>query len=324
MRWRSPDPSAPAHLATRTVRAARQALLTTVDRLSEHRQWAWFLLTPSLVMVGAIVLYPALYGLALSFREMRLTRTDLGTGFVGLAHYRALLEDDVFWLALANTALWVVMAIGLELIHGLLSALALSRRLPGLGTMGVLIILPWFLPSVVVANMWALMLDSRLGVINELLVRAGLLDQYKAWFADPATALVTAVVVEVWHGFPFFTLLLLAALKGIPGELYEAAAVDGAGILQRFRHVTLPMLKMVIVAIVILRVISLVNSPDLLLILTGGGPGHATQVLSLYAFETAYRSFDFGYAGALSAVIFVLLMAFCYLYVRTSAGIRSS
>jgi multiple sugar transport system permease protein len=134
---------------------------------------------------------------------------------------------------------------------------------------------------------------------------------------------LAAVVVEAWHGFPFFTLLLLAALKGIPGALYDAAAVDGAGALQRFRYVTLPMLKMVIVAIVILRAISLVNSPDLLLILTSGGPGHATQVLSLYAFETAYRGFDFGYAGALSVVMFALLMALCYLYVRISGVLRS-
>jgi multiple sugar transport system permease protein len=341
MRWRSPDPGAPARqLSSHTrwgplARAGRQIHWAgaraavrphphvALGRLSEHPRWAWFLLAPSMVLVGTIILYPTLYGIVLSFREMRLIRPDLGTGFVGLAHYRALLDDGVFWLALAHTALWVAIAIGLELPFGLLSALALNRGLRGFGAIGLLIVLPWFLPSVVVANVWALMLDPRLGVINDLLVRAGLLAQYKAWFADPATALLAAVVVEAWHGFPFFTLLLLAALKGIPGELYDAAAVDGAGVLQRFRYVTLPMLKVVIVAIVILRAIGLVNSPDLLLILTSGGPGHATQVLSLYAFETAYRGFDFGYAGALSVVMFVLLMALCYLYVRISGVLRS-
>ena len=131
-------------------------------------------------------------------------------------------------------------------------------------------------------------------------------------------ARVTAVVVESWHSFPFFTLLLIAALRGIPDEMHQAAAVDGATAIQRFWHITLPMLKVVIVAAVVLRVIGLVNSPDLLLILTSGGPGHATMVLSLYAFETAYRGFDFGYAGALAVIMLLLLMVFAWAYVRVS------
>ena len=292
--------------------------LRILSRHSEDRHWALYLLVPSLVIIAAIVLYPMLYGIGLSFREMRLTRPDLGTGLVGLRHYRALLADEVFGIALGHTVLWVVIAVGLELTLGLASALALDRRRRWLNAMALLILIPWFLPTVVTANMWALMLDPRLGVINDLLGRLGLLGEYKAWFADPRTALLTAVVVEAWRGFPFFTLLLLAALKGIPDELYDAAAVDGASAMQRLWHIKLPMLRMVIVATVVLRVIGLVNSPDLLLILTGGGPGHATQVLSLYAFEIAYRSFDFGYASAVSTVMFAALMACCYLYVRVS------
>ena len=292
--------------------------LRILSRHSDDRHWALLLLVPSLVIIVAIVLYPMLYGIGLSFREMRLTRPDLGTGLVGLRHYRALLADEVFGIALRNTVLWVVIVIGLELALGLASALALDRRRRWLNAMAVLILIPWFLPTVVAANIWALMLDPRLGVINDILVRLGLLGEYKAWFADPRTALLTAAVVEVWRGFPFFTLLLLAALKGIPDELYDAAAVDGATAMQRLRHIKLPMLRMVIVATVVLRVISLVNSPDLVLILTGGGPGHATQVLSLYAFEIAYRSFDFGYASAVSVVMFAALMVCCYLYVRVS------
>jgi multiple sugar transport system permease protein len=292
--------------------------LTALSRHSEDRHWALLLLAPSLVIIAAIVLYPMLYGIGLSFREMRLTRPELGTGVVGLRHYRALLADEVFGIALRNTMLWVLLAVGLELTLGLASALALDRGRRWLNAMTVLILIPWFLPTVVAANIWALMLDARLGVINDVLVRLGVLGEYKAWFADPRTALVTAAMVEVWRGFPFFTLLLLAALKGIPDELYDAAAVDGATAMQRLWHIKLPMLKMVIVAIVVLRVISLVNSPDLVLILTGGGPGHATQVLSLYAFEIAYRTFDFGYASAVSAVTFAALMVCCYLYVRVS------
>jgi multiple sugar transport system permease protein len=163
-----------------------------------------------------------------------------------------------------------------------------------------------------------MMLDPRLGVINDVLVRIGVLETYRAWFAEPDYALLAALLVEIWHGFPFFALLILAALKAIPGDLYEAAACDGARAWRQFVHVTLPQLRMIIVASVVLRVISLVNSPEILLILTGGGPGRSTQVLSLYAFLKAYKEFNFGYASALATVMFLLLMLFSWAYVRLS------
>lgn len=296
--------------------------LGPLGRLSESRRWAYYLLLPSLVLILAVVLYPTLWGMVLSVREMRLNRVDLGTGFVGLKHYVALVHDPVFWLSLQNTVVWVAGAAVGELLLGLLTALVLNTSLPGFRMFGIMVLLPWFLPNVVAGHMWALMLDPRLGVLNDILVRVGILGSYKAWFADPDMAMFAAMVVEVWHGFPFFALLLLAALKGIPGDLYEAAATDGAGLWRQFVHITLPQLRVVIVATVVLRVISLVNSPDILLILTGGGPGRSTQVLSLYAFLKANKEFNFGYASALSVVMFLLLMVFSYAYVRLSNAMR--
>ncbi|WP_337268566.1 carbohydrate ABC transporter permease [Oryzifoliimicrobium ureilyticus] len=293
----------------------RRGLLTKISDLSETRYWVGLLLFPSLILLILVVAYPTLYGFVLSIREMRLTRPGLN-GWVGPKHYLAILSDRIFWISLKNTVIWVTSAIAIEVTLGFAAALALNRNLPGTRIFGVLILLPYFLPNVVAGHMWALLLDPRLGVINDLLVRLGVLSAYKAWFADPTTALAATILVEAWHGFPFFALLFLAGLKGIPEDLYKAAAVDGAGVAQQFRLITVPMLKTVITAAVILRVISLVNSPDLLLVLTGGGPGNATQVLSLYAFQTAYREFNFGYAGALSVVMFIILMAFAILYIR--------
>jgi multiple sugar transport system permease protein len=289
-----------------------------IGELSETRYWMYLLLLPSLILILAVVLYPTIYGMQLSFREMRLNRPALGTGFVGLKHYLRLYTDAVFWTALWNTAVWATAAIALEFLLGLVAALALNRSLPGTKILGVLILLPYFLPNVVAGHMWSLLLDPRLGVINDVLLRIGIIDTYKAWFADPATAMAAAILVEAWHGFPFFALLLLAGLKGIPGDLYKAADIDGAGWFAQLRLITLPMLKTVIAAAVILRVIGLVNSPDLLLILTNGGPGRTTQVLSLYAFQVAYKDFNFGYAAALSVVMFVLLMMFASAYIRVS------
>jgi multiple sugar transport system permease protein len=301
-----------------TVAPAQRNVLARFADISETRFWAYYLLAPSLVLILAVVLYPTLWGIGLSFREMRLNRLDLGTGFVGLKHYYAMAEDPVFWLSLRNTVIWTFGAVVGELALGLAAALLLNRDLPGARIAAVLILLPWFLPKVVAGHMWALMLDPRLGVINDLLVKAGVLTTYKAWFADPDWALAAALVVEIWNGFPFFALLLLAGLKAIPGDLYEAAAIDGAGAVKKFRFVTLPQLKTIIVASVVLRVISLVNSPDIILILTGGGPGRATQVLSLHAFLKVQKEFNFGAGSAIAVVLFLLLMAFSYLYVRLS------
>ncbi|ESX80890.1 ABC transporter permease [Mesorhizobium sp. LSHC420B00] len=299
------------------ISSSRYLPMRALGELSETRYWMYLLLLPSLALILLVIAYPTLYGMAISFREMRLTRPGLD-GWVGFKHYLAMWSDPVFWIALKNTVVWVAAAVVLELSLGLLAATALNRDLPGTKIFAVLILLPYFLPNVVAGHMWALLLDPRLGVINDLLVRLGVLQAYKAWFADPNTALAATILVEAWHGFPFFALLLLAGLKGIPEDLYRAAAVDGAGLAAQLRLITLPMLKTVIAAAVILRVIGLVNSPDLLLILTGGGPGDATQVLSLYAFQTAYKEFNFGYASALSVVMFVTLMIFAAGYIRIS------
>ena len=286
--------------------------------LSERKGWAYFLLIPSILMVGAVVVYPVASGILLSFRQMQINRPRLGEPWVGLDQYRRLWEDDVFRTAAGNTVYWVVGGAISQFLIGLISALALNRSLPGFRMARVVILLPWLLPSVVAAHMWALLLDSRLGVVNDLLIKANILGTPRAWFAEPDTAFPAVLVAELWRWFPFFTLFLLAGLSSIPDELYDAAAMDGAGMLRKFIDITLPLLQPVIVASVILRVISLVNSPDLLVVLTNGGPGQKTQILSLYAFQTAYNSFNFGYAAAISVVLLLVLVVFTIVYVRIS------
>lgn len=285
--------------------------------LSEQRYWAYILIVPSLILVFIIVIYPIFSGVLLSFQEMRLNRPKLN-GFIGLEHYGELLQDPVFLKASINTFWWVVLGIASQFTLGLITALALNRKLRGMQLARTLVLIPWFLPAVVAGNMWVLMLDSRLGVLNDIMMKLGIIQSYKAWFADPDTAFAAALLVALWQGFPFFALLLLAGLQGIPEDLYEAAAVDGANRWRQFLHITMPLLRPIIVAVVVLRVIGMVNSPDLIVILTDGGPGHATQLLSSYAFQTAYQRFDFGYAGALSVVMLIILMVFSIIYIRVS------
>jgi multiple sugar transport system permease protein len=290
--------------------------------VSESSHWAYYLLLPSLALVAAVAVYPVASGVWLGLQRYNLLRAPTPT-FIGLGQYVDLAGDTVFWTSVRNTVVWVVVGATSQFLLGLATALALNRpRLRALGLLRVGLLLPWLMPTVVAGHMWSLLLDSRLGVVNDLLVRLGLLQTYVAWFAQANTALAAVLVVDLWKNFPFFTLLLLAGLQGVPDELYEAAEVDGANAWYRFLRITLPLLTPVIVAAVILRVIGLVNSPDLMIILTHGGPGLATHVLSLLAFNDAYTGFDFGAAAAVGTVMLVLLMAFTSLYVRASGVTR--
>ncbi|CAN5654694.1 sugar ABC transporter permease [soil metagenome] len=301
-----------------------KSLIGRIAGISDGRWWAYLLLLPSLVLVAAVIIYPVGDGILMSFKRMQINRPRLGTPYVGLQQYRDLLHDEVFRTAAKNTVIWVAVGALSQFLIGLIAALALNRSLPGFRIARVLILLPWLLPSVVAAHMWALMLDSRLGVINDLLVKVNILNSYHAWFADPDAAFPTVLAVEAWRWFPFFTLFLLAGLSAIPQELYDAASIDGAGIRRQFFNITLPLLTPVIVASVILRVIGLVNSPDLLVVLTNGGPGYRTQVLSLYAFQTAYASFNFGYAAAISVVLLLVLIVFTGIYLKVSGATKET
>ena len=305
--------------------ARKRNLGERLAEISEGRYWAYLLLAPSLLLVLAVVIYPVVSGIVLSFQQYNLTRAAQGATFVGLQQYIELFEDAEFWVIVRNTFVWVAGGASIQFVVGLITAMALHRKnLKGGPIARMLMLLPWVIPSVVAGHMWALLLDYRLGVINDLLVKIGLLDAYKAWFADPATAMPAVMLVDLWRGFPFFTLLLYAGLQSISEDLYEAAEVDGANATQKFIRITLPMLTPVIVAAVILRVIGLVNSPDLMIVLTDGGPGLATFTLSLYAFRIAYLNFNFGAAAAVSVVMLAILMVFTILYMRFSGVTRNT
>lgn len=297
----------------------RRGITSRIGEISEGRYWAYLLLLPSFILVAAVVLYPVISGIWLSFHQFNIMRIARGMRFVGLDQYINLFNDQTFWIIARNTLVWVVFGSITQFALGLITALALNRKTLHWSPIArVLILLPWVIPSVVAGHMWALLLDSRLGVINDILVRVGVIDTYRAWFADPQTAMAAVLLVDLWRAFPFFTLLFFAGLQSIPEELYEAAEVDGANPWHKFRAITIPMLMPVIVAAVILRMIGLVNSPDLMIVLTNGGPGYSTYVLSLYAFSTAYESFNFGAAAAISVIMLVILIVFTTVYLKFS------
>lgn len=298
-----------------SIRHAKPSRLRAAMNYFDRRIWAYALVAPSLIMVGTVIVYPMVSGIMMSFQDHRLLRPN-SQGFIGFDNYRALLSDDLLRTALLNSGIWVFGGVLAQLTLGVGAALLLNMKFRFIGLARLCVMLPFFMPPVVVAHMWALMLNPRLGVINDVLVRVGVLDSYRAWFADPTFALPTVMAVELWRSYPLFALFVLAGLMAIPDELNEAAEVDGATSFSRFRYVTLPLLRPVIMVATILQVIRLANSPDLLMILTSGGPGNASQVISLYAFQKAYAEYNFGYAATIAVVLMFFLAAFTVVYVR--------
>lgn len=277
----------------------------------------WVLLAPALAITSLIVLFPAAQTIWMSIHDVVLFRPRTRP-FVGLANYLTALADPVFWQSLGTSLIWVVAAVGLQFLLGLGAALLLNRQFRWRGLARALVVVPWALPSVIIGLIWTWMLDFNLGLINAVGVRLGLLEHPVAWLSQPGTALAAVILAVVWQGFPFFAVTLLAGLQAIPAELYEAASLDGAGGFAKFRHVTLPGIAGVMITALLLRMIWVANSLDLILVMTGGGPGTATQTLPLHAFLTAWSGGNYGQGSALAVILTLLLLSVVIVYVARS------
>jgi multiple sugar transport system permease protein len=284
-----------------------------------RRIWTpfWFLL-PAILITCAVVLLPVAQTAWLSMQNYLLYDPSSAT-FTGFGNFVAIAHDEVFWISLWNSLIWIVGVVGLQFLLGLGAALLLNQSFWWRGLARSLIIIPWALPSVIIGLMWTWMYDFNLGVINDMLVRMGVLDAPLAWLARPDTALPAVMMALIWQGFPFFAVTILAGLQTVPDELYEAAEIDGVTPFQRLIYVTLPSIADVLATALLLRTIWVANSLDVILVMTGGGPGYATHTLPLYSFLRAYSSMEFGYGAALALVLTFLLLAVVWLYVRRAS-----
>lgn len=273
------------------------------------------LVSPAVLVTLAIVFLPMIQAAWMSLHDYVLFRPNDFT-FVGLKNFVAALHDEVFWISLWHTLIWIGLTVPAQMLLGLATALLLNQPFPWRGLARALVIIPWALPSVVIALMWAWIYDANFGVLNDFLFRLHLIGRSIPWLADPDTALYAVVLTLTWQGFPFFAVMILAGLQAIPKSYYEAAAIDGASTLRQFWHITLPGISGVLATAVLLRVIWVANSIDVIFVMTGGGPGYATYTLPLYAFVKARTGLDYGYGSALAVWFTVLLMGFVVLYIR--------
>jgi len=256
-------------------------------------------------------IYPLIYSVTISLQR------DTASGTVwGLGNFTRLFTDNFFWTAMAHTFVYAVAALTCEFLLGLGLALLLNAQIRGRGFFRASLLVPMMLPPVVVGVVWRLMLNPDFGAINGTLKWFGISTESLTWTASPRLAMLSVIAVDVWQWTPFVFLVLLAGLQAIPQEPYEAAMIDGSSRWQTFRHVTLPLLKPAILIVLLLRTMDLLRVFDQIFILTEGGPGFATETISLYIYRTAFRFFDFGYAAAMSFVLLALTNIISAIYIR--------
>lgn len=269
---------------------------------------AWVLVIPALLLLVLVFAYPIGRAFWLSQFTENLA-TKLQPVYSGLENYQRLAVDSRFWDSLKNTAVFTVCSVVLELLLGLGIAVVLDQPLRGRGILRTIAILPWALPTALIALAWQWIFDNQYGIVNDLLLKLGLVQTGVNWLGEPGPAMLAVILADVWKTTPFISILLLAGLQAIPQDLYEAYAIDGASAWQQFRRITLPLLLPQILLAVLFRFAQAFGVFDLIQVMTAGGPGGATEVISLYIYATVMRYLDFGYGASLVVVTFLLLVA---------------
>jgi len=273
---------------------------------------------PALGLIGLVALFPIVWTFWESLHLHDLRMPWLGRPFVGAANYVEGLADTRFWSAVGHTAVFVGVTVTVELAGGLILALALDRVSRARGLVRTAILLPWAIPTVVAALVWRFMFESPGGIATTLLDGLGVAPP--TWFADARAAWVPLVLADVWKTTPFVALLLLAGLQNIDRSLYEAADVDGAGPWRRLVDITLPTLRPALLVAFLFRTLDAFRVFDVVYVMTGGGPGTATEPIALYTVGTLLQNLRFGYGSVLSIIIFVVAFAFALASIRLFGG----
>ncbi|MGE5434653.1 MAG: carbohydrate ABC transporter permease [Candidatus Doudnabacteria bacterium] len=276
----------------------------------------WVLLIPALLVVALVAIYPLGKTIYYSFTNQEFLQGIEPTKWVGLENYRTLWHDTIFRNAVWETIKFTLITVGFEFVLGMIIALVVNSSFKGRGAMRAVMLVPWAIPTVVAAQMWKWMFDDVYGVINDAGVRLHILSHSHAWISEPSTALASVCAVDIWKTTPFVALLLLAGLQVIPGDLYEAASVDGASKLQQFWRITLPLLRPAILVALIFRTLDALRVFDVFYVFFGNRPD--TQTMAIYAQSTIVGDGHVGYGSAISVAIFLIIAVFVIIYVTAT------
>ncbi|MBD9648190.1 sugar ABC transporter permease [Ensifer sp. ENS09] len=294
------------------------------DLNAERIRSAWIFLAPTLLVLALVAGWPLIRTVYFSFTNASLTNLE-GAEFVGFKNYlswitlksgrtvyNGLLADPAWWNAVWNTLKFSALSVTIETVLGLAVALVLNANFPGRGLVRAAILIPWAIPTIVSAKMWAWMLNDQFGILNDLLLGLGLISQKVAWTANPETAMIAVLIVDVWKTTPFMALLILAGLQMVPSDIYEAAKIDGVHPLKVFWRLTLPLIRPALMVAVIFRMLDALRIFDLIYVLT---PNNAqTKTMSVLARENLFDFDKFAYGAAASTMLFLIIAAITVAY----------
>jgi len=280
-----------------------------------ERTFGTVLIVPTFLFVLIFALYPILYSFYLSFHRIILGLPGLGQHFVGIQNYIDLFHDRVALHSLVNTLIFVLFSTCGEIVIGLLIALVINQHFRGRGMVRAAVLVPWAIPTVVASQMWRFLFNDKYGLVNFVFF-GGQVAYYKAWLADPLFAFCAIVIADVWKTSSFAALLILAGLQTIPDELYEAARIDGAGAWQRFKNITLPLVKPALLIALLFRTMDAFRVFDLVFVMTQGGPADSTNVLQFYGYKKIFAEGLMGYGSTISVLVFVMTLIIALFYIK--------
>jgi len=281
----------------------------------QRRRAAWVFLLPMVIVLSLVAGWPLLRTIYFSFTDATLYDIDYHQ-FIGFLNFYYLAVDPQWWRAVWNTVFFAVVSVSIETILGMIIALTLNTHMPGRGLLRAAVLIPWAIPTVVSAQMWGWMYHDLYGVINEIFLAVGLIDKPHAWIADPNLAMYAVIAVDVWKTTPFMTLLILAALQLLPGEVYEAAKVDGINPVTVFFKVTLPLIKPALMVAIIFRTLDSLRIFDLMYVLTGNS--RSTASMSVYARQQLVDFQDVGYGSAVAMLVFLMISLVAAVYIQVT------
>lgn len=275
------------------------------------------LFVPGRSFMLALIGYPLIYNIILSFQNVSLANiASKDISFIGIDNYQRLAQDKVFWASLKNTLLYTAGSVVFQFAIGFLLALFFSMKFRLAPFLRGLMMVSWLIPLTVTALLFKFMMASNEGVFNQLLISWGMIDNPIPWLSDPKIAIWSVIIANIWVGIPFNMLLISAGLSSLPEDVYESASLDGANAFQKFIHLTLPLLRPVITVVMMLGFIYTFKVFDLVFVMTGGGPVHATEVLSTVSYRYSFDEFQFSMGAASANVLFFILLLVSLVYLR--------
>ena len=276
---------------------------------------AFIMLLPALVFLALLIAFPLGKVIHDAFTHVHLINKSM-TGFAGIENFKTITEDEHFVQAVKNTILWTIFSVAGEYLMGMITAVLLNQKFKGRAVFRTCIVIPWLVPIIVAGMTWDWMLNPEFGIVNYMLKNMGLISNSINFLGDSKYALATVIFVNIWRSFPYYTISFLSAMQSIPGDLAEAASIDGAGMFRRFFSVTLPQLRSVSLVILFIHVIWTAVNFDFIWVMTEGGPNYATETLPVMIYRYSMRKFDVGAASALSTMMFTVMVVLFIFYYR--------